>query len=217
MAELLDEGGVTSMLGKIKRLSATKTSAELGSNTSHPQGHEGLSTHMDCENVGKKVKGAKKLVTWTTTLVTEEHGTEVLRVELIDDVFGKTKTITCNGHPVHPKEFKDKLGYAFMFDHERFSLEVHILASPKSKTADGHYILYVNKIAYAELTYDRLLESFAQRAAAAEAKEAKMDQVTLGIPLGVEAEVNITPFQLRDDAASGGNGGLNQPLLDLGY
>ena len=78
------------MVGKLKRLSAAKN-PEVGSSTSHHQGHEGLSTHMGSENVGKKVKGAKKLETWTITLITEEHGTEVTRVELVDDVFGKRK------------------------------------------------------------------------------------------------------------------------------
>jgi hypothetical protein len=99
MAGILDEGGVTAMVGKLKRLSAAKN-PEVGSSTSHHQGHEGLSTHMGSENVGKKVKGAKKLVTWTITLITEEHGTEVTRVELVDDVFGKTKVRAAAPIPV---------------------------------------------------------------------------------------------------------------------
>ena len=108
MAGILDEGGVTAMVGKLKRLSAAKN-PEVGSSTSHHQGHEGLSTHMGSENVGKKVKGAKKLVTWTITLITEEHGTEVTRVELVDDVFGKTKVRAAAPFPI-PSRMEVKRG-----------------------------------------------------------------------------------------------------------
>ena len=406
MAGILDEGGVTAMVGKLKRLSAAKN-PEVGSSTSHHQGHEGLSTHMGSENVGKKVKGAKKLVTWTITLITEEHGTEVTRVELVDDVFGKTKVraaapimegeawggasaggargergvelgwsgargwrgrnpgvvracgrsgaenalmhrhaqgsdvasytrtpfslsrrpafyisprsslltctpkhapqttslpspaaptrhsappthptspflawlfvlvlthlrhlhqpppttptptpspshtilppkvITVNGHPVHPREFKDKQGYAFMFDYDRYAMEVHIKAKPESKTVDGHYILYMNRIPFGELTYGSLISSMAKKKkrdaenAAADAAAGgggggggwgQLDQktigigaetVTVGVPVG-EASfsgggANTAPFQVKDTSGGAGGGGLDAPLLDLNY
>ena len=148
-----------------------------------------------------------------------------------------------NGHPVHPREFKDKQGYAFMFDYDRYAMEVHIKAKPESKTVDGHYILYMNRIPFGELTYESLISSMAEKKkrdaenAAADAAVGgggggwgQLDQktsgigaetVTVGVPVG-EASfsgggANTAPFQVKDMSEGAGGGGLDAPLLDLNY
>ena len=177
------------MFSDMQRAAAAASTGDIGSTTGHPQGHESLSTNMTVDDIGEKVKSSVRFVTWTLTLVTESYGTEVIRVDLRDEIFGKKKKeIRFNGTPVEPRTFKDPLGYAFMFETSRFNYEVHIPKKPKDKSAASCYTLYVNKIAFSDLTYASLMGTVAGKggggAGAAESKQGALggDQVQVTVP-----------------------------------